>query len=267
MPYNSPEVVNQFIDKIDSDKFDKTVFEKTGVFILRNAIPQDLIKEWRTAWDEFYAEKLAAGRTVYKYNPVALEEKLPGVLGTLYKNEVLANYASQVWGDNVGIYHHRFVIKDKHSKNEVFLHQDYCYHSGFHNKSSFFIPLSYAGKENGGLTFYPGTHQYGFLGDAGEINPDNFKDKWVGITPELQPGDFAIMNSLLWHGSGLNVSGVDRIVIDTIYQPANDPSCIDLVKGEWQTDIFVDRENPLKNFKRSRVSRIIQLEEELKKSK
>ena len=132
-------------------------------------------------------------------------------------------------------------------------------------KASFFVPLSYAGKKNGGLTFYPGTHKYGYLGDAGEIDSDAFPEKWPQFTPELEPGDIAIMNSLLWHKSGINEAGIDRIVADIIYQPANDPSSKELLRGEWQTDFFINREiNPKSFFKSSRVTKIIALNEKLK---
>jgi len=164
------------------------------------------------------------------------------------------------------LYNHRFVIKDKYSPGEIFLHHDYCYHLGLPNKTSFFVPLSYAGKKNGALSYYLGTHKYGYLGDAGEINPDSFNEKWPEVTPELQPGDFAIMNSLLWHKSGVNEAGIDRIVADIIYQPANDPSGKELLRGEWKTDIFITNENKLKYFKTSRVIKLMEMGDKLKKA-
>ena len=133
------------------------------------------------------------------------------------------------------------------------------------DKASFFVPLSYAGKKNGGMTFYPGTHKYGYLGDAGAINPENFNEIWKEVTPELEPGDFVIMNSLLWHFSGPNEVGIDRILADIIYQPANDPSGKELLRGEWKTDIFLNRaQNPKEFFKWSRVSKIVDLNEKIK---
>ena len=173
----------------------------------------------------------------------------------------------EVFGENIALYNHRFVIKDKFSPGEVFLHQDFCYHLGMPFKASFFLALSYAGKKNGGMTFFPGTHKYGYLGDAGAINPQAFKETWPEYTPELEPGDFAIMNSLVWHTSGPNEAGIDRILADIIYQPANDPSSKELLRGEWQTDIFFNREiNAKEFFKSSRVTKIIDLTEQMKNS-
>jgi ectoine hydroxylase-related dioxygenase (phytanoyl-CoA dioxygenase family) len=264
MAYNSPELISSLIEKMDSTKFNKDVFDKTGLFVIRNAIPEYLIKEWREEWDQFYAKNLASGRNVNVNNPVDLKEQLPEKLALIYKNDILLDFAEQVFGKNVALLNHRFVIKDKFSPGEIFLHHDYCYHIGFPNKASFFVPLSYAGKKNGGLTFYLGTHKYGYLGDAGEIDPDQFKEVWPQYTPELQPGDFTIMNSLLWHKSGINEAGIDRIVADIIYQPANDPSGKELVRGEWETDVFIQHSNHINYFKNSRVKKIKSLLEKVK---
>jgi Phytanoyl-CoA dioxygenase (PhyH) len=264
MTHNNPKFVESLIDKIDSTKFNKDIFEKTGLFIIRKAIPMELINEWKGEWDNFYKESLASGRNVNINNPVDLKEELPEKLANIYKNDILLDFAEQVFGENVALLNHRFVIKDKFSPGEVFLHHDFCYHIGYPNKASFFVPLSYAGKKNGGLTFYLGTHKYGYLGDAGEIDPDQFKEVWPQVTPELEPGDFMIMNSLLWHKSGINEVGIDRIVADIIYQAADDPSGKELVRGKWQTDVFIQHKDLIKFFKTSRVKKIIELKEQAK---
>lgn len=265
MEHNSPQYINSILQQADSSKFDKDVFEKTGVFVIRQGLPKDLIDEWREEWDRFYKETLANGRNVNKSNPVDLKEALPPKLASIYRNEILLDFVEQVFGENIALYNHRFVIKDKFSAGEIFLHQDFCYHLGMPFKASFFLALSYAGKKNGGMTFYPGTHKYGYLGDAGAINPESFKESWPEYTPELEPGDFAIMNSLLWHTSGPNEAGIDRILADIIYQPANDPSSKELLRGAWQTDIFLDREkNGKEFFKWCRVSKIVELSEQAK---
>jgi hypothetical protein len=264
MAHNSPEFITSLVEKIDSTKFDKEIFDKTGLFIIRNALPADLLKEWQEEWMNFYSKNLAAGRNVNVNNPVDLKEPLPEKLANIYKNDILLDFAEQVFGKNVALLNHRFVIKDKFSLGEIFLHHDFCYHVGFPTKASFFVPLSYSGKKNGGLTFYLGTHKYGYLGDAGEIDPDQFKEVWPQVTPELQPGDFAIMNSLLWHKSGINEAGIDRIVADIIYQPANDPSGKELVRGEWETDVFIQHSNLINYFKNSRVKKIKALSEKIK---
>ncbi len=113
------------------------------------------------------------------------------------------------------------------------------------------------------MVFYPGTHQFGYLEDAGEINPSRFwTPDWPTVSPSLDPGDLVVMNSMTWHGSGPHVSGPDRVLVDIIYQPADDPSGIALLRGNWRTEIFLDRRSA-GIFTRSRVSRLIELQREL----
>jgi hypothetical protein len=260
MQHNSPELISTLLDKMESSKFDSDIFEKTGVFVIRGGLPQNLIQEWKEEWDKFYESSLSNGRDVNVHNPVDLKESLPPKLANLYKNETLLNFVEDVFGKNIALFNNRFVIKDKFSPGPVFLHHDFGYHIGLPVKASFFVPLTYAGAKNGGLTFYPGTHKYGYLGDVGEIAMDGFNETWPKYTPELMPGDFAIMNSLVWHESGPNEIGLDRITADIIYQPANDPSSRELLRGEWQTDIFFKRTgNYADFFKRSRITKIIEL--------
>lgn len=265
MENNSPKLISALLDKMDSQSFSKDVYEKTGLFIIRNGLPQALISEWKVEWDTFYQKELLNGRDVNLNNPVDLKENLPDKLANIYKNDILLDYVQKVFGNDIALYNHRFVIKDKFSPGEIFLHHDFCYHVGMPVKASFFVTLGYAGKKNGGMNFYPGTHKYGYLGDAGAINPDKFNEVWPKVTPELQPGDIVIMNSLLWHSSGVNDADIDRILADIIYQPANDPSSKELLRGEWKTDIFLNRyQNPKDFFKWSRVSKIFELNEQIK---
>jgi len=289
MNHNSPTFVASLIKELDSTKFNKEVYDKTGLFVVRNAIPKGLMDEWKGEWDAFYDKALADSdvTTNKSYQvgaptkPVALRAPLPEKLAYLYKNDHILDVAEQVFGKHIAILNHRFIIKYKSkpgtsqivasidastvsSHVAMFLHHDYCYHVGYHNKASFFVPITYSGKKNGTVTFYPGTHKYGYLGDVGEIDPSQFEDAWPEVTPELEPGDFAIMHSLLWHRSCANEDGTERIVADIIYQPADDPSGRQLARGEWQTDVFVRHENRTNYLKTSRVKTIAELREKLR---
>lgn len=250
------------IAALDSETFDPDVFRKAGVFVVRNAIPQHVVRAWRDEWERFYDAELRGGRQVNRANPVALTEMLPPLLAHMYREPAFAAVLKQVFGEHVALYNHRFVIKDDFSTAPVFLHQDSCYHLGNLNKCSIFTPLSAANAANGALTFHVGSHKLGVLGDAGEINPDSFDIKWPTITPELVPGDFVLMNSSLWHQSGPNTSGLHRIVADTIFQPADDPTGKELICGEWQTDAFYSTQNHIRYFVNSRIHKLIKYEQE-----
>lgn len=258
---DSIAALERLIPLLDSHTFDADVFRKTGVFVMRNAIPPQVVQAWQEEWAAFYEGDLRGKRKVNQANPVSLNEQLPQKLASMYREPALVDTARQIFGEHVAMYHHRFVIKDEYSRGKVFLHQDSCYHVGRHDKCSLFVPLTAADRDNGAMTFHVGSHRLGVLGDAGEIDRDSFDFQWPTVTPELAPGDFVVMHSSLWHESGPNAAGVDRIMADTILQPADDPSGRELVSGEWQTDIFIAHDF-IRYFVNSRVKRLIKYEQE-----
>lgn len=230
-------------NQIEGFRFNKNTYSETGVFIIRNAISKEDIIKMQTIWIEYYSSLTQnCSRKIDLNNPVNFTENLPEGLNNFWKNLSIINISKDIFGDNVALYNHRIVMKDKKSNQSIFLHQDYPYHIGFHEKCSLFVPLFDCGLENGGMTYYLGSHQYGYLGDAGEIDESKF-EKWFQITPELKAGDIVVMNSLVWHKSGPNFSEKDRILIDIIIQPSNDPSGIELLTGDWKTDFWFDRKN------------------------
>lgn len=260
---SSMEALHALVPQLSGETFDLDVFRKAGVFIVRNAVAQDVIGGWQREWDAFYASVLERGRDVNRANPVSLNEQLPQGLAHLYREPVFAHTLKPLLGDHIALYNHRFVIKDALSPNKVFLHQDSCYHVGNLNKCSVFVPLSVVNRDNGGLTFHVGSHRLGMLGDAGEIDPCSFDMQWPTVTPELAPGDFVIMNSHLWHESGPNVSGINRIMADMILQPADDPTGQELICGQWQTDVFYSPKNIPRHFVSSRILKIVKYEKQL----
>ena len=92
------------------------------------------------------------------------------------------------------------------------------------NRASFFVPLSNVTARNGAMTYFLGTHNFGYLGDAGEILDDILPADWPSVTPELSPGDLVVMDSALWHESGPHTDGEDRVLVDIHVQPASDPT-------------------------------------------
>src|SRR6185369_6134762 len=84
---------------------------------------------------------------------------------------------------------------------------------------------------NGGMAFLPGTHHAGYLGDVGEIDIAATAPDWPILRPTLAPGDILLMHDCTWHGSEPHVSGPDRVLAQLQYQPASDPSSIELLRG------------------------------------
>jgi ectoine hydroxylase-related dioxygenase (phytanoyl-CoA dioxygenase family) len=157
----------------------------------------------------------------------------------------------------VGLFNLRIVKKDKNDTLPVFLHQDLGYQAGRFERYSLFIPLTYCGIKNGGLKFYPGTQNFGYLGDAGALN-DFLPDNYPRVTPEAFPGDVIIMHSAVWHSSDENTSLADRIYYDIHVQDANDPSTKKVLTGErsspWQLTLTHDE-----IFQSSRTQRLKEL--------
>lgn len=256
---------NQLTDllpALDALTFSAEVFRKTGVFVIRQAIKSEHLKIWIQTWNKFYCTELSGGRRVNRFNPVSVDDEYPLILADIHKSEELLDIVEQVFGPDIALYNQRFVIKDSYRKSEVFVHNDSPYHFGWPNKASAFVALSSIDRSNGKMFFYPGTHQFGYLSDAGELDPTILGENWPVISPDLTPGDVVLMDSSLWHGSHPFDDGVNRIFADIIYQPADDPSGISLLRGQWQTEIFMVHDKS-KVFKRSRASRIAELQEKL----
>lgn len=262
---NSLEIgsIRDLLPQADSTKLSLDIYRETGFFVLRNVIPAEQIQQWQGEWNAFYAERLENRRDVDPFNPVAVHEQIPESLSQIHKCPQLLDAMQQVYPD-IALFMQRFVIKDKNSRSPVFVHQDFCYDFGWPDKTTVFIPLSVSNKDNGGISFYPGTHHFGYLGDAGETNTAILGDDWPLVCPSLEPGDVALLHTCTWHCSPPHVSGPDRILVQATFQPANDPSSVELLRGEWKTKFRLAGHIPRDSFfVRSRASRLRELQTRL----
>ena len=220
------------ISKVDSTKFSNEIFDLYGIFVIRSLFKKEEVSSWQNTWNKFYVSNLI-NREVNQFNPVELLEEIPKELFDISKHEKILNVMEIIHGKDIGLFKTRFVIKDSHSRNhKVPLHDDYSYQVGWPNKTSLFLSINHTNEDNGGMRFYPGTHKFGYLGDAGEINRSIISKKWPSLMPSLNPGDFVIMNSSIWHESGPYKKGPDRILTDFIYQSSKDYSTKEIVRGE-----------------------------------
>ena len=251
--------ISDQIPLADSQVFSLDIYRETGFFVVRRLIPEDQIREWQLEWDRFYMEKLADKRNVDRFNPVNVNEQLSPKLAEIHKCSQLLDVMQLIYPD-LALFMQRFVIKDQNSRDPVFIHQDFCYDYGWPEKTTVFIPLSVSNKDNGGISFYPGTHHFGYLGDAGEINSEIISADWPLVCPSLEPGDIAMIHTCTWHCSPPHVRGPDRIVTQATFQPASDPSSVALLRGKWQTKYRLCGISRDKFFVRSRVSRLRELQ-------
>ena len=220
------------LDRMDSIHFSHEIFKSCGLFVVRSAFERVEVSAWQKTWTEFYNSSLI-DRQVNQFNPVELLDEPPRELMDIAKHERILDIMEKIHGPNIGLFRTRFMIKDRYSLNHrVPLHDDFSYQIGWPNKASVFLALTPANEKNGCMRFYPGTHKFGYLGDAGEINKEILGENWPSVAPALDPGDFVIMNSSTWHESGPYKSGPDRVMTDFIYQSAEDFSTKEIVRGD-----------------------------------
>lgn len=251
--------IQQLIPKADSEELSPDIYRETGFFVVRRVIPEDQIQEWQNEWNRFYKEELVNGRDIDPYNPVNVHEKLPRVLAEVHKCPELLDVMQSLYPD-LALFMQRFVIKDHNSRAPVFVHNDFSYDYGWPEKTTVFIPLSVSNDENGGVSFYPGTHHFGYLGDVGELNTEIIGPGWPLVCPTLQPGDVALCHTCTWHCSPSHVNGPDRILVQATFQPASDPSSTALLRGEWKTRYRLSGLPRDKFFRRCRASRLRELQ-------
>ena len=236
-------------------------FEQNGYLLHRRLIDSDTV----SAWAALYAS-LADPNRVPEFNPVAInDDRMQPLLSLITRHPAILDAVEEVFGPNIALYNQRFVVKDAKSRDAVFLHQDTPYHIGWPRKLSAFVALSESKMENGGLYLRRATHIWGYLGDAGELNPEVLgPNQWLNAI-DMHPGDVLLMHSACWHGSYAHTEGPDRVLTDIIYQPADDPSGKKLMRGTWKTNDHIQDEQRANMFIRSRTSRLKELQEQLDK--
>jgi hypothetical protein len=194
-------------------------FQENGYVIHRGLVDARTVG----AWSELYTI-LADPERKPEFNPVCVtSHKLQPLLTLIADYPPILAKVRDIWGPDIAVYNQRFVVKDKHSRGAVMWHQDTGYHQGWPQKCSVFVALSHMEPDNGCLTLAQGSHRYGYMGDAGELDISLLPThKHPHIVARMLAGDVLIMHSACWHSSPAHVAGVDRILSDIIYQPASD---------------------------------------------
>lgn len=236
---------------IDSAKFDMNVLMQMGMFVLRDCFKTSVIEEYYEEYKK-YKNSPEFERTKLHLTEVKISDN--NLMRQILKHPEFKKVVGRFFMGNVGLYNFRVVKKDLEDVAPVFLHQDIGYHIGSFDRYSLFIPLSLCNEGNGGLKLYPATHKFGYLGDVGEIN-DFLPAEYPRLIPETFPGDCIIMHSALWHSSGPNVTGTERIYLDIIIQDANEPSTKEVIIGAKESSWSLHLTNE-EIFKNSRSQKL-----------
>lgn len=198
------------------------ILKRSGVFIVRNLISAEQVKLYRDAY-EFGLQQGYAEPRPNHLTEVSFELDSP-LAGILFEPQI-ATLSEQLCSGKPGLHNIRIVRKDLRNTQAVFVHQDSPYCLGFFDRFSMFVALTSCSADNGGLFVYPGTHHFGYLGDAGSIS-DDLSNQLFRMTPDLEPGDCLVMHSAVWHGSTPNNGLTDRVMYDIQIQPVSDPSTL-----------------------------------------
>lgn len=220
-----------------STELDREVLDELGFFILKGGLGRANAERYLNTFRELTKEGVLKRSEFH-----STEVKISHVddfddLGSLPEME-------SVWphffGGKVGASFKRILSKTEASPAPVILHQDICYQYGDTEQYSIFMALTACGLTNGGLKFYPGTHKMGYLGDAGELNPDVLPEGLPVCDSVLEPGDLVIMHSATWHFSDAFISGNERVYIELHVLSGESPFSREILFGEpadgWTVD-------------------------------
>ncbi len=241
-------------------KINHKVLNKLGFFVIKKAFKKNTIDEYKFKFINNQKKQI-----VKKTKNHLVEVKIDKLsfFRKIYKNPQLKKIVKKFYNGNVGSDFLRIVKKDINNTKPVFCHQDTGYQFGSFNRYSLFISLTENNNLNGGMTVYPSTHKFGYLGDVGEISKKITKN-FVKICPSLESGDVLIMHSSLWHESEKNYKKIDRIYLEVHIQDADEPSTKFVITGKRNNTIKIPFDKN-KLFSNSRVQRIVKLKNKIKK--
>jgi hypothetical protein len=233
------------------ERVDFGVLDELGIFVLRNAFCAATVAKYRdTYFADLESEKLK--KTTFHVTEVKVERD--HLLTQIVREPEFLAVASAFFEGKVGSDFVRIVKKDAANRGAVFIHQDSCYQIGSLDRYSLFIALTDCGPHNGGLALYPGTHHFGYLGDAGEIG-DVLPPGFPVVAPDLKAGDLIVMHSAVWHRSPESLSGADRVYLEVHVQPIDEPTTTIEICGE-RTSKWALRLKPEEIFVSSRTQRL-----------
>jgi phytanoyl-CoA hydroxylase len=145
----------------------------------------------------------------------------------LLKSTLLQSVLTKLMGEQALPRHAEIFAKPAHSGLASPMHQDNFYWClAPSNALTVWLSITGADKDNGGVSYYKGSHKLGLIqhensyapGSSQKIPDQSLPDDELLVTPELEPGDVLIHHSLTIHGSAPNKSSRDRRGITFQYQ-------------------------------------------------
>lgn len=221
------------------------IYKRDGVLLLRNCSLNINRAELRIGVSKLKSS--ISDKNNFRREKRFVVGPLPQELENLWRSDYLISCARSVMNtENIALYMNRILVKDAAWHEQVQVHQDMPYFHGGSKKVSFFLALtSQSPRTTGGLVFLKGSHHYGQI-QRGTVVLEHFTPLQE-FAPDLHTGDLVVADFLNWHYSPRSTLPSTRIILQIVYQPADDGSYggfelgvpePTLVCGVWQTSYF-----------------------------
>ncbi|MDC0572456.1 phytanoyl-CoA dioxygenase family protein [Luminiphilus sp.] len=201
----------------DSNILDQEVLGHLGIFVVRELVSEKTCGAALSMYRNGINMEVVGGHPT---KIIAGDEALELILADPGVGECCASF----FGGRYLCTAPQIFRKNKDWPDPVKLHNDLMYMAGWQEKYSVFVALTDCNADNGGLILYPGTHNFGLLGDAGELDRAVLPEDLPAVCPSLRPGDCLIMHSATWHESGMFLGGGERVYFEFKLVHSDDPA-------------------------------------------
>jgi hypothetical protein len=199
--------------------FDKASLRRDGVQVIKDFFEPDMKARFQALGERVVAGLESGELTRSQQFAIGVDLNKDACPSD---SAALTAVAKDMFGEDIGQFYMRLVMKDAKFRTAIEAHQDWPYFGGDTNKLNVFIPITRCGADNGMVKYYVGSHLLGPV-ERGDIDIVRYP-QFEGIIPELEVGDVLLADFLTWHSSHVSESGAPRIMIQMVLQPLSDPS-------------------------------------------
>ncbi len=203
-------------------------YREDGFIRLLGVLTAEEVERYRAAAARAYDEISSLDADNQMFRQIVQVWKSDATLRELTLHPGLADYAAQLAGMDVRLWHDQLLIKKPHNHTATEFHQDSPYwpHTGGRHQLSAWVALVDVPVERGCMTFIPGSHRRNDLRaidltDAHDMfaaAPDLAYEKRV--TVPLRAGDCTFHNGYLAHTANPNDTDEFRYAMVNIYVDA-----------------------------------------------
>lgn len=254
------------LDSVDP-RIASAAFAEYGVVALLPTVDNTAAQ---IAFEEMYRTR-AGTRQVDDFNGVnfCIDDQLSSDILAVERHPAVLKVVSAILQDSgetphqPAILNSKLIVKDKRFEGSVFLHQDSCYQMGRRKVTAFFLlsDLREGELARSTVRVLVGTHKFGHLGDAGEIDRDILEPDWPEFTMSLRRHSYVLMDPHCWHYSEAAQLGNLVRGIYTFTYASLGPICRRMPGASEPINSNPFTENRI--FKRSRTSRLKELQRQV----